>query len=129
MTKDSKTWYKGTGEFKGWKYCQDGVGYKALSPSGRTYRVVELCQEVKTVPETQSGYLWYLRAVYCYRTLSRATAERVLTLVYGEATRRVVLEWTEHLVMIEECGPFVGQSTQRTLDKVLKEMSIDNGRK
>lgn len=123
MTSKNNVWYRGEHRFKGWRYKHGKNGVKAISPNNKTYRVVEICQEVKTEPDTQSGYLWTLRAVYCYNNLSRRKAKEVLRLIFGQGLRKIVLEWTSHLVLIEECGDFVGAvDVDKEFSSVLDDM-------
>ena len=124
--KPSNIWCRGTDKFKGWRYRKSPTGATVISPNNKTYRVINLCCEVKTVPETQAGYLWTLRVVYSYVTLTDDKAMSVIEFVYGVAVRQAVTQWTEHLVLIEECGDYVGLKHGGSgLNGTLENMALD----
>ncbi len=118
-----KTWFRSR-LHKGWKYCETRYGTKTISAKGKTYVIVDICDEVKTTPETQAGYLWKLRAVYSYGILTVDLAMKVLEAVHGEAIRKCVCEWTEHLCLIEECGEYIGQ-TKSESNSVLNDVYLE----
>ncbi len=101
-------WFRSS-TYKGWKYYTTRYGEVVVSANERTYVIMDICEEIKTVPETQSGYVWKLRAVYSADHMSIETALLVVESVHGPGIYICVKDWTDHMCLIEECGEYVGQ--------------------